>query len=274
MINLIMVLLYDCTMYNGDEITPLRMKYLNPIVDKFFITESWWTQSQKKKAKLYFHENKSVFEPYMHKIVFIELHDLLGNTPDEEEWEQKKAALPFVEQVAAGADYVMAVCDADEIYDVKKTNVNDIFKHAGTNYVKIAQRMYYYNFDTFHPIPWCLAYFVPSRCIRENKSPHINLQDMRGRSSGMYISTGWHFSYFGNMESLQRKHRDICCVEFSGSQFTSTENIRAAIKNKSDHLHREEFQLMELPFDHPDNEFPEEFRVFYNYLCKEHKEKV
>jgi beta-1,4-mannosyl-glycoprotein beta-1,4-N-acetylglucosaminyltransferase len=67
----------DCFIfYNEIDLLTYRLNILNDIVDKFVIVESTYTFSGKEK-KLYFNENKHLFEKFNEKII----HIIVDNIP-------------------------------------------------------------------------------------------------------------------------------------------------------------------------------------------------
>ena len=61
----------DYIIYNGDLITPYRLKYLYNVIDEFVIIEARYTHTNILKPFLYKDKNYSDFEPYIDKCKFI-----------------------------------------------------------------------------------------------------------------------------------------------------------------------------------------------------------
>ncbi|MFA6665763.1 MAG: beta-1,4-N-acetylgalactosaminyltransferase, partial [Armatimonadota bacterium] len=72
---------YDCfTFFNELELLELRLKLLNDVVDYFVLVESNKTFKNKDK-EFVFEANKSMFEEYLAKIIYIRVEDMPDYDP-------------------------------------------------------------------------------------------------------------------------------------------------------------------------------------------------
>lgn len=64
-------MIYDCFhFFNELDILKIRLEVMNPIVDKFVISEATETFSGLKKP-LYYEENKELFSEFQDKIIHV-----------------------------------------------------------------------------------------------------------------------------------------------------------------------------------------------------------
>ena len=128
-----MVLFIDSFLFNGEEIVKLRLEYLYNFVDYFYIVESIYTFTGHEKESFYIDKYKSWFEPYLNKIKFIKINTLLNTLPNDtfidnikkcfyEEKLQRNYIRNILLNDFDGKDFILALCDVDEIYDITKIN--------------------------------------------------------------------------------------------------------------------------------------------------------
>ena len=68
-------MIYDCfQFFNELDILKIRLEVMNPIVDKFVISEATETFSGLKKP-LYYEENKELFSKFQDKIIHVVVED-------------------------------------------------------------------------------------------------------------------------------------------------------------------------------------------------------
>ena len=121
----------DCFLFfNELELLEFRLKLLNEKVDYFLIVESNITFSGKPKP-YYFEENKKLFKPWLHKIIYVPIKqstkgldfsaNITSYTPDSASWkmeyEQRNALLAAANHAAD--DDMILLGDIDEIPNPK-----------------------------------------------------------------------------------------------------------------------------------------------------------
>ncbi len=79
------MLLFDTCLFNGENIMKLRLNYLYPFVDRFFICEKRYTYQGKRKEELYVDLCKEWFAPFQDKITVI----VDESEPFPEPWENE-----------------------------------------------------------------------------------------------------------------------------------------------------------------------------------------
>ena len=77
-----MVYFIDSFLFNGEQIVKLRLEYLYKFVDYFYVVESIYTFTGIKKEFYYIDRCSEWFTPYLDKIRFIKIDELLNKAPD------------------------------------------------------------------------------------------------------------------------------------------------------------------------------------------------
>lgn len=267
----------DCFIfYNELKLLQFRMNYLYDYVDHFILVESSLTHSGNPKP-FFFEENKNLFEPYLSKIVHIKVYDDL----------QKPFQLTFRKNIIEkkykieecknrgsfqrnciergfkilnlADDDIIISSDADEFIDrntitkLRKTGLNGIYS--------LEQDLYYYNLNCKSKYIWNLAH-----CMNYNsyKTINNNLSFIRSIKEKYPVleKSGWHFSYFGNIDFIIDKIKQSADQRFNQNEFLNREIILEKIKNGEDLFDRgEEFEI--IPIDR-NTYLPEG----YEYLIK------
>jgi beta-1,4-mannosyl-glycoprotein beta-1,4-N-acetylglucosaminyltransferase len=198
------VFIYDAVMYNGDPLLPLRLHLMAPHVDVIIVVESRHTFTGRRKDVLCVDENRSQFEPYLHKIAFVIIEDV-PPMPDDffayyqrarpgypqpsaidrdvnrllprwRETYQRWAAHDGVKAVVAskhvpGARHLVIVADCDEIVSPEmlhglRTNHEGLalVDYAG-GFLHLEMAFFYYNFRWRKAAPWYGASVMTSEFL-------------------------------------------------------------------------------------------------------------
>lgn len=229
--------------YNELDMLNYRLETLSPHVDYFVLVEATHTHTGVPKP-LHFEENKSRFEKFLHKIVHVVVDDFphKEKVSDGRQWEneafQRERGIPRgLQQIHEidPNDYV--VCsDLDEI--VNPVVLQDVRegKITGERHTLVMD-FYYYNLTTYLG-KWtacCLLKVwvaMQSACRWSCEFPIPN--------------AGWHLSYFGNSEFIRNKLEHFGHQEYNSEQFTSEENINAAIRDGRDLFNRENVTITKI----------------------------
>ncbi len=98
-------------MFNGEIVMKLRLEYLSPYVDKFFICEKRYTHQGKRKDTLFVDMNKDWFAPYSDKVVIL----IDETTPEDGAWANENShrnyAMPYL--FTEEGPWICSVCDVD-----------------------------------------------------------------------------------------------------------------------------------------------------------------
>lgn len=203
--------IYDCfTFFNELELLSMRLEELDPVVDYFVLVEG--TQTFTGVAKpLYFLENRSLFQPYLHKIIHVIVDDFpfinnwmpLQRQPWKREIHQRNAMLRGLID-AEDTDIVIAT-DVDEIPRreavLSAKNLLDI--HDCDSIVVLEMLMFRYQLNRLDKVrtPWRMGSVAFAKTIRQKTA-----NQLRGvRSSLKLANAGWHFTSQGGSDLVVTK---------------------------------------------------------------------
>ena len=211
---------------------------LNNIVDYFIIVESTHTFTGKEK-KLYFNENKHLFENFTN-IIHIIVDDLPYkyhnvNINNNEVWIneffQRNAISRGLSNIKNLDDPdVIIITDLDEIPDPRtldKIKKGNIIVDINT----LEMDLYYYNLNTRFKSKW------PScKIISYKKYNKLNAtcNDIRNINCPIILNGGWHLSYFGDKYFIQNKIQNFSHQDLNISEYTDLEKIEKRVQNNSD----------------------------------------
>jgi len=276
----------DCFIfYNELDILIYRLNILNDVVDYFVIVESTHTFSGRKK-KLFYNENKNLFERFKDKIIHIIINDFPYKYPNisyekNEQWVNDKYQRDYIsvglEKLDLKNEDLIIVSDADEIpnpeklYEIKnKNNIIDI------NLFEMD--LYYYNLNTINVNKWCKNYIINFEKYTIFKNHNITCDDIRHRhyifcntelfpknTMSIIKNGGWHLSYFGDSEFIKNKIINASHQEYNNEYFTDTKKIEDKMNNSNDLFDRGNFKRILLS---ENNNLPLEYEKYLNKYYK------
>ena len=235
----------DCfTFYNEMDLLKYRLNLLHNIVDYFIIVESTHTHVGKEK-KLFFNENKHLFENFRNKIIHIivddfpyknynvniNIHNNIHNNVWKNEQFQRNAisrGINYIEDLSQ--DDVIIISDLDEIpdpYTLNKIKQGDIIVDINT----LEMDFYYYNLNTRMSSKWSLCKIISYKKYNEL---NIGCDDIRKTQCYNILNGGWHLSYFGDKYFIQNKIQNFAHQEFNNSNYTDLYKIENRIKQSND----------------------------------------
>jgi beta-1,4-mannosyl-glycoprotein beta-1,4-N-acetylglucosaminyltransferase len=224
----------DCFIfYNELDMLEFRLEELDSVVDNFVIVESSKTFVGKDKP-LFFKENITRFEKYLHKITHIVELNMDDPNPWVNETTQRNAIDIAIKSLNLEDDDIILISDVDEIPDTKtiqefKTNGNLTKLHT------LRQEMYYYNLTCKFDGIWHFAKAINYLTYKIYGTPQV----IRNCSGDVVYNGGWHFSYFGDAEFIKNKINNFSHQEYNSDEFTNQEHIETVIKNGKDLFKRE-----------------------------------
>ena len=166
----------DCFIfYNELDLLTYRFNLLNNIVDYFIIVESTHTFTGKEK-KLFFNENKHLFEKFTNKIIHIIVDDfpykynnvnIDSNDVWNNEFFQRNAISRGINYIENLVEYdVIIISDLDEIPDPH--TLDKIKKGSITVDINILEMdFYYYNLNTKYQSKWSLCKIISYKKYNE-----------------------------------------------------------------------------------------------------------
>ena len=221
----------DIISFNGEPIVELRIKYLYDYVDLFYIIESQYTHSGKKKDFLYCKSDNFniIFEPYLPKIELIiinefptvnekwlntKIYDYMTNG-SYESWFREHYQRNYLYEnisvelyrnlVISKKPYIALICDADEIPN------HEVIQGLRNNYnllndepYYLEMNFYYYNFNWLKKEKWYFAYVINDNFINKNGGD-LTYYRTNHKKNMILANGGWHCSYFLSWKDINRK---------------------------------------------------------------------
>lgn len=219
---------YDTFLFNDElDLLKLRLHWLSDVVDFFVVVESRRTLSGKSKP-LHFWENRKLFQPFLHKIIHLEVP-----VNDLPEWEYEFYQRNFIKQGLQNCDDndIVFISDADEIINIKEILQN----HSSKLPALIELPMYYY----FTNLKTNQTFFVnlaaPWGFIK-NLDLGFRYRDYPAYTQSVIKAdtaiTGWHFSYLygNNIEPYQKKIKAFSHQEYNTPYFLNAQRIKKCIQ--------------------------------------------
>lgn len=240
-------MVYDCFLfYNELELLEIRLNELNSVVDKFVIVEATRT-FQKQEKKLYYNDNKHLFEKFHKKII----HVVIDKYPTfftkfrvPSVWDydnyQKEQIIKGIEDCHPNDQII--VSDVDEI-----PRPELIEKLKTSSDVKVfEQRFYNYfvnylctHFDNANNPGMCqinkngLGYWRGSVMLPYSKIKTIKKTRLIRTNHGeptIIEDGGWHFSFLGGIDRVIKKLKSYTHPEVM-DKYDTREKIEEAIRN-------------------------------------------
>ena len=248
---------YDCfSFFNELDLLEIRLNTLDEVVDKFILAESPLTHTGNPKP-LYYAENKERFSKFHDRIIHIVVDDFPAMPDDmparekawtRENW-QRNAIVRGLPKDIKDED-ILLISDLDEIPSpeyVKKAVSNPI----GVTRLDLKAYCFFINlrnvsypiwdngtrvltWRTFNnPQTYANSNYTECCVAAVNQGPSATRVRFL-KPDKILKPAGWHFSYLGGVEAIQRKMKSIAHTEFDTDKRTSLENIRNTLaKGKS-----------------------------------------
>lgn len=227
-----------------NEITMLlyRFEILDPVVDYFILVEATHTHVGKEK-KLFFNENKHLFEKYAAKIIHIIVDDFPHKYPNiiienSEQWKnenfQRDCIARGIDKLTLADDDIIIISDVDEIPDpILLSEFKRLNQWVTIN--SLEQDFYYYNLTTKMTEKWYMAKIISYATYKLLKCTCNQLREYEDCS--FVFPGGWHLSYFGDTKFIQNKIQNFAHQEYNKEDILST--IHEKVKDSVDILGRE-----------------------------------
>jgi len=268
--------IYDIfTFFNEIELLEIRLNILNPYVDYFVIIEATETFTGLPK-KLYFEENKHLFERWNHKIIHYvikdtpkdrnELRERLNNdkiqlldkqiitdslTSDnipigQDQWLKEFYQKETIKKALLGLfdDDFCFISDLDEIW-----NTEIKIDYSRDNIFKLKQNPYVYylnNRSNENWAGWTGTIATKYKNIKDNCLNHLRTDSKTTYTT--LLNGGWHFTFQGGIEKIKQK------LESYGHQEINTEKIKSELdKNLNEN---KDIRKRHIKFWRDDNNLP------------------
>tara|TARA_A100001015_G_scaffold319612_1_gene443034 strand:+ start:1124 stop:1954 length:831 start_codon:yes stop_codon:yes gene_type:complete len=232
--------------YNEFDLLNYRLSILNDFVDYFILVESTHTFTGHQK-KLFYNENKKIFDKFNHKIIHIIVDNIPYKYPNinyqqNDQWQNEyfqrnciSKGINQIKDILIDEDIILT-SDVDEIPDpkilFKVKNNKLIFDKNNLN--KLSLDMYYYNLNlrlgdgqNWHGIKLITWYSY-------NKI-NLSFQQMRiwehSHNVPIIPYGGWHLSYFGDINFIINKIKGFSHQEYNNNKYINKEILEKKIKN-------------------------------------------
>jgi beta-1,4-mannosyl-glycoprotein beta-1,4-N-acetylglucosaminyltransferase len=233
----------DCfTFYNELDLLNYRLNVLDEVVDYFVLVEANQSHSGKNK-KLFFDENKSLFEKFNDKIIHIVVDLPLSNeqivSEKADQWInerfQRNAISNGVAKLSLNDKDLIIISDLDEIPDPQTLEKlkNDA---QGISIRKFEQDFYYYNLNSRRNEKW---YHSKILSYKKYKELNTTCDSIRFTNCEKIEDGGWHLSYFGTSDFVKNKLENFAHQEYNSNIYTNVNDIKYKIENCIDLFNRE-----------------------------------
>lgn len=234
-----------------------RLTEHNDFVDYFILVESTVTFAGNPKP-LFYQDNKDMFAEFNHKIIHIIVDDMpLGS---EHVWTRENFQRYCIRRGLAKLDLVdediILISDADEIFDYKY--IQALKTLTGAFALQFDFDTYYYDLE--HK---CDEVTTAPRVVNYNayKIFESNPQFIRTAYIFQKIAhTGWHFSYFGDVEFIRNKLLNYAHQEFNNDADRDPARIKNCIDNSTDIAKRNGYKMYKLPVEQ-NTHLPRNYRM-------------
>ena len=222
-------MVYDCfQFFNELDILKLRLHIMNPVVDRFVISEATETFSGNPKP-LYYEENKEMFAEFADKIIHVVVDDTPPGYTHDRDTFQKNAVGRGLKDCTE--EDIIIFSDLDEIPNPEK--IKEILQNFDrTKIYHFAQRLFYCYLNMEEVSGSLLSYAgefpeaerskdgIPGRkkwigskmcsysLLKEQKLQLGELRFPERKACGIRVEDGgWHFGYMGGHGEKDVKKR-------------------------------------------------------------------
>jgi len=257
---------YDCfSFFNELDLLEIRLNTLDKVVNKFILAESTLTHTGNPKP-LYYAKNKDRFTKFNDRIIHVIVDDF-PKMPDDmpvrqkawtrENWQRNAIVRGLPKDIKDGD--ILLISDLDEIPSpeyVRKVASNPV----GVTRLDLKAYCFFINLRNISYPIWSngtriltwrtfndqktYANSGYSECCIESVNQGPSATRVRFLKPDKILKpAGWHFSYLGGVEAIQRKMKSIAHTEFDTDKRTSLDYIKNTLaKGKSLFNSYERFQ--------------------------------
>lgn len=239
-------MIYDCfTFFDELMLLEIRLKELEPVVDKFVLVESTHTHSGRTK-RLYYDEVKDgeVFAPFKNKII----HIIVDEQPDTDRWVNERAQRNAIVRGLSDAkpEHIIIVSDIDEI--VNRNAIPFMSKAFGPARLVMKFFYYYFNCRSVNN-DWFFAAFCR---LKDYKTANfLRIGNNNGYHQQVLTNAGWHFSYLVPPEEIPGKLESFAHSEYDTDYFKDVNRLRKCLAEGRDILERPDMKFAVEALDAP-----------------------
>lgn len=266
----------DCfSFYNEIDILTYKLNILNDYIDYFVIVECTHTHIGNEK-KLYFNENKHLFEKFNHKIIHIIADEPPIKNPslinNINRWDNDKYQK---NSIARGIKCIKELTDNDLIIitDLDEITNPDILNKIKNGEIEIninilEMDLYFYNLNTKFKDKWIHPKILTFKIFNQL---NMTCNDIRYISDYYTIpkilNAGWHLTYFADKYNIRNKLQNSGHTEYNTSKFTNLDYIQEKINTSSSLF--EDDRIAEFIKLEDNNNLPTEYEKYLSkYIIK------
>lgn len=246
-------MIIDVCLYNGeDHLFDLRHRIMSPVVDLFIVIEGTHT-FQGATKDVTFDSSKY---PKSEHLIYTAPRQFHGN-PWKMETAHRDAAYEVVLGRAERASDTVVLGDVDEI--VKPEILTRYRRSEGLTLnprVWVMELYFSYYYANLRTPGGCQCNRMATMSLLKSIG---SMQALRKAQGVVIENAGWHFSYMMTTDEIRRKLRSFAHSEYSGDQWSSTDAISAAVRDKRDLFNRPDMTWIPVPID---NTFPPELQAW------------
>lgn len=213
--------------FNEFNIIKLRLNYLKDVVDYFVICESNVTYSGNLKP-YYLDEIIESFDENIRKKIIRLKHEVNPDYCQNSHWHLEHNQREFIckNLSSFSSNDLIMISDVDEI---PKKEVIENFINLPNDIFSLKYDAFIYNFNTFKSNDWYGTVVCNvEKCIKIGSQ---KLRDDRNKFK-VIENAGWHFTYFGDFESIKLKIESFSHYEVNDEKYKNKSNILSSIENK------------------------------------------
>ena len=235
--------------FNEAELTELRIKYLNKIVDYFVVIEADITHQGQKKAWNFPKILENNLKEFSKKIQYHQLNIdpekikneeswIIDNVKGDDAWRIENFQRNYIKNACQkfSDEDILIISDVDEI--PSKSKLEFIKTSDFKKIAPIAFEQYLFHIDcNFLKLESWRGSIATTLEVCNAYTPH-RLRRSRNRISH-FTDSGWSFSSFGGPKKIKEKLESIAHTEFNNDKFTNFNHIINCQRTGSDLFHRD-----------------------------------
>lgn len=238
-------MIFDCfTFFDELMLLEIRLKELDPVVDKFVLVEATHTHSGQPK-KIYYDEAKDskVFAPFKDKII----HIIYDKPMEADRFANDRNQRNYIAEglKEAKTDDIIMVSDLDEIINHKTVELIKQYPEPG----RMIMKLFYYSFNCQANQIW----EYPASC-RFKDFPGADILRLKGveKFTRIYVNAGWHFSYLVKPGDIPKKLEAFAHAEFDIDHYKDKARLAYCVANATDIFERPGMKFTIAPLDAPE----------------------
>ena len=234
--------------FNEAELTELRIKYLNKIVDYFVVVEADITHQGTKKDWNFPKILKNNLNEFADKIQYHQLNInidkikneeswIIGDVKGDDAWRIENFQRNYIKTACKkfSNEDILIISDVDEIPSKSKLNFIKSCDFKKIAPIALEQHLFHIDCNYLSLESW-RGSIVTTVELCNTFSPH-QFRRARNRISH-FTDSGWSFSSFGGPSRVKEKLESIAHTEFNNEKYKNSEHIINCQKTGADLFHR------------------------------------